>query len=359
MSNNVKNLTNFWKNKKVFLTGHTGFKGSWFSLMLNLLGAKVYGYSLKPNKKLNLYNLFKLKKNIHSSVIGDIRNYAKLKQSMLKASPDFIVHMAAQPLVLDSYDLPKKTYEVNTIGTMNILNIIHETNISKYNLIVTTDKVYENDNKNIFYKEIDKLGGNDPYSSSKACAELVTQAYNKSFFKKKKIFAVTARAGNIIGGGDFSKNRLLPDFFRSLSGKKNMTLRNPKSIRPWQYVLEPLYGYLLILMKLHSKKNVSDETSFNFGPKKINNIKVEHVIDLINREFKNSVKIKKKNINKYESKILMLNSNKSKKILNWESKINIENSIKLIASWHKDFLSNTDILRISKEQITTYLNNLD
>ena len=357
MTNNIRNLKKFWKNKRVFLTGHTGFKGSWFSLMLNLLGAKVYGYSLKPNNKLNLYNLFKLKNNIKSSVIGDIRDYNKLKQSLLKAAPDFVVHMAAQPLVLDSYDLPKYTYEVNTIGTLNILNIILETNILKHNLIITTDKVYDNNNKNIYHKEIDKLGGNDPYSSSKACAELATQAYNKSFFKKKNIFTVTARAGNIIGGGDFSKNRLFPDYFRSLSGDKKMTLRNPKSIRPWQYVLDPLYGYLLILMKIHNKKNFVKEPYFNFGPKKINNVKVEYAIDLINREFKNSVKIIKKKIKnkKYETQVLMLNSNKSKKILKWESKINIQNSIKFIANWYKHFLSNKDILKFSKKQITTYL----
>ena len=181
--NNFKSLCKFWKNKKVFLTGHTGFKGSWFSLMLTLLGAKVSGYSLRPNNELNLYNLFQLKKKIHSSIIGDIRDYDKLKKSIQKASPDFVVHMAAQPLVSESYINPRYTYEVNTLGTVNILNILKELNFIKSALIITTDKVYFNNNKKKYFKENDILGGSDPYSNSKACAELVVDSFNRSFFE--------------------------------------------------------------------------------------------------------------------------------------------------------------------------------
>ena len=188
MTNNFTDLRKFWKNKKVFLTGHTGFKGSWFSILLNLLGAKIVGYSLKPDKKLSLFNLANLNKEINTSIIGDIRDYAKLKKSILKFRPDFIVHMAAQSLVRESYINPKYTYEVNTIGTLNILNTLNEINFIKSALIVTTDKVYCNYNQKKFYKENDVLGGLDPYSNSKSCAELAVNSYKHSFFKKKNIF---------------------------------------------------------------------------------------------------------------------------------------------------------------------------
>jgi CDP-glucose 4,6-dehydratase len=348
-------LRKFWKNKKVFLTGHTGFKGSWFSVFLNLLGARVAGYSLKPSKKLNFFDLAKLDKEVHTSIFGDIRDYNKLKKSIAQFSPDFIVHMAAQSLVRDSYINPKYTYEVNTIGTVNVLNILHELNFIKSALIITTDKVYYNNNKKNYYKENDRLGGVDPYSSSKSCAELVVNSYNQSFLKKKKISVATARAGNVIGGGDFSKDRILPDYFRSLSANKKLVLRYPNSIRPWQHIIDPLYGYLLLLMKLHKKKKFI-ESSWNFGPDKSNNQSVSDVINLINKEFNNSVRVIKNTSlkNYYESKILMLNSTKSKDILNWTQKYNLKESIKLISFWHKQFLAKNDILKVSQRQIINY-----
>ena len=217
MTNNFKSLSKFWKGKKVFLTGHTGFKGSWFTIFLNLLGAKVAGYSLKPNVNPNLYDLAKLDKEIHKTTFGDIRDYSKLKNSIKAFSPDFVVHMAAQSLVRESYVNPKYTYEVNTLGTVNILNILNELKFIKSALIITTDKVYLNSNKQKYHEENDLLGGFDPYSNSKSCAELVVNSYRHSFFKKKKIFVATARAGNVIGGGDFSKDRILPDYFRALT----------------------------------------------------------------------------------------------------------------------------------------------
>ena len=355
MENKLLVLRKFWKNKKVFLTGHTGFKGSWFSIFLNLLGAKVIGYSLKPDKKLNLFDLAKLDKEIYGSIIGDIRNYSKLKRSIAKFRPDFIVHMAAQPLVRDSYANPKYTYEVNTIGTINILNILNELNLTKSALIITTDKVYFNNNKKNYYKENDRLGGVDPYSNSKSCAELVVNSYNHSFLKEKNIFVATARAGNVIGGGDFSKDRILPDYFRSLSTNKKLVIRSPNSIRPWQHIIDPLYGYLLLLMKLHKRQKFI-ESSWNFGPGKSNNRSVNDVINLINKEFNNSVKLMKNvsSKNYYESKILMLNSEKSKKDLNWKARYNLKNSIKLIAFWHKDFLAKKNILKVSQKQIMNY-----
>ena len=358
--NKSKSLSKFWKGKKVFLTGHTGFKGTWFSIFLNLLGAKVMGYSLKPNTAPNFYNLIKLNKLNHKSVIGDIRDYNKLKKSILKFSPDFVVHMAAQPLVRESYVNPKYTYEVNTMGTINILNILNDINFIKSALIITTDKVYSNDNKKNFFKEDDLLNGTDPYSNSKSCAELAVNSYNKSFFKEKKIFVATARAGNVIGGGDFSKDRIIPDYFRSLLKNQEIILRSPNSIRPWQHVLDPLYGYLLLLERLHNKQVIGG-SSFNFGPNNNSNKTVNEVINLINKNFGNSVKIIKKNNNlkSYkESKVLMLNSKKSQKLLKWKSKYDLEQSIKLTSNWFKQHIDkkNKDILEVTQDQIRNYLN---
>ena len=357
MKNNFIDLKKFWKNKKVFLTGHTGFKGSWFSILLHLLGAKVVGYSLKPEEKKNLFDLSGLNNIIHKSIVGDIRDYNKLKKSILKFNPDFVVHMAAQPLVRHSYDYPKYTYEVNTLGTVNVLNILNELNFIKSALIITTDKVYLNNNKKSYYHENDRLGGLDPYSNSKSCAELVVDSYNHSFLRKKNIYVATARAGNVIGGGDFSKDRILPDYFRSLSSiKKNLFLRFPNSIRPWQFIIDPLYGYLLLLMKLHKKQKFVNYY-WNFGPEKSNNKSVGYVVNLLNKEFNNSVNvIKKNNISKdyHESKLLMLNSQKSKKTLNWKPKYSLNKSVQLISHWHKQFLMKKNILKICQEQIINY-----
>ena len=264
--------------------------------------------------------------------------------------------MAAQPLVRESYVNPKYTYEVNTLGTVNILNILNELKFIKSALIITTDKVYLNNNKKSYYEENDLLGGFDPYSNSKSCAELIVNSYNQSFFEEQNIFVATARAGNVIGGGDFSKDRILPDYIRSLLKKKRLILRSPNSIRPWQHVIDPLYGYLLLLMKLYKKETITNN-GFNFGPKKSNNKSVNDVINLINKDFKNSVRVIKKinsSKNYLESKILMLNSDKSKKILNWQTKYNLEQSIKLTSFWFKEFFAKKNILKLTQNQIINY-----
>ena len=357
MKNNLKDLKKFWKNKKVFLTGHTGFKGTWFTILLKLLGAKVAGYSLKSSQQPNFYDLVNLKSFIDESTIGDIRDYQKLKKNIEKFSPDIVVHMAAQSLVRYSYEHPKYTYDVNTLGTVNILNILNELNFIKVGLIITTDKVYLNENKKSFFTENDRLEGLDPYSSSKACAELVVNSYINSFLKDKKIFVASVRAGNVIGGGDFSKDRIIPDYFRSFKNKK-IFLRSPHSIRPWQHVLDPLYGYLLLLMKLYQKKEYKNY-SWNFGPKKSNNKSVINVISELNSHFNNSIKIVKKSIlakKYYESSVLMLNSNKAKKTLGWEPKYNLKESLILVADWYKCFLQKKNLLVISKKQINNYFN---
>lgn len=357
MNRKLLNLKKFWKDKKVFITGHTGFKGSWMSIFLNLLGAKVYGYSLKQ-EKLSLYNFAKLDKIISKSFIDDIRDYNKLKKAINQIKPDFLIHMAAQPLVRHSYDFPKYTYEVNTMGTLNILNILCEKSSIKNSLIITTDKVYQNINSKKYFKEDDILGGYDPYSNSKACAELICQSYFNSFLSKKKISCITARAGNVIGGGDFALNRIIPDFFRALNSNKKIILRYPNAIRPWQHVIEPLYGYILLLMFM-SKKKKSVSGAWNFGPKKTNNVKVKKIIKLLNANFSNKIKIyesyNKKNPYK-ESDFLKLNSDKSKKTLKWKPKYTIKETIKLISDWENQFIKKRkNILKISQKQILEYI----
>ena len=358
MTNHIALLKKFWKNKKIFLTGHTGFKGSWMVIFFHLLGAKIYGYSLKP-ERLSLYNIANLNRVLKKSIIGDIRDQAKLKKYISNCKPDYLIHMAAQPLVRDSYDKPKYTFDVNTLGTLNVLEIVRQIKTIKNVLIVTTDKVYKNENKKNFFSESDELGGNDPYSSSKACAELICQSYSKSFFFKDKISCVTVRAGNVIGGGDYAKNRIIPDFFRSLKSKKVLSLRYPNAIRPWQHVIEPLYGYVLLLMKINNKNKNLESGSWNFGPNKSNNINVKKVVSILNKNFKNKITVVISNKNKIsykESDILKLNSNKSKKTLGWNSKYNISTSLKLISEWEIFLTKNKkEILNFSKEQILSYL----
>ena len=348
----------FWKNKKVFITGHTGFKGTWLTIFFHLLGAKVYGYALKQ-KKISLYNIANIDRIINKSFIADIRDYAKMKRCIQKISPDFVIHMAAQPLVRYSYDHPKETFEVNTIGTLNILNIINQIKTIKNVLIITTDKVYKNIDQKKYFKEDDELGGHDPYSNSKACAELICQSYFNSFLSKKNISCVTARAGNVIGGGDFAVNRIIPDFFRCLKNNKKLVLRYPNAIRPWQHVIEPLYGYILLLMNI-SKNNNLKNGAWNFGPKKSNNVKVKKITSILNSNFDNQIKIFEKfdSKNKYkESDILKLSSDKSKKTLRWQPKYNINQSIKLISDWHKALQKDKkNILNFTQKQILNYIN---
>ena len=236
----------FWKNKKVFITGHTGFKGSWLSIWLLEMGAEIYGYSLSTRTNPNLYDILELNKKM-TSFSGDIRDYKKLKKVISRISPDILIHMAAQPLVRDSYNDPVYTYETNVLGTVNVLDVARHVNSIASILVVTSDKCYENIEKNYSYKESDNLGGYDPYSSSKGCAELVASAYYKSFFHQKAIGLATVRAGNVIGGGDWSKDRIIPDAIRAFSNDNDLIIRNPKAIRPWQFVLDPLFGYLLLI----------------------------------------------------------------------------------------------------------------
>lgn len=346
----------FWKNKKVFITGHTGFKGSWLSIYLTLLGAKVTGYSLKPKTNPNLFSLAKLKKVISKSIIGDVRDYKKLYSSIKKSKSTILFHLAAQPLVRTSYLKPKETFDTNIIGTLNILEIIRNIKHIKSSIIITTDKVYDI-SKNKIFKETDRLGGIDPYSASKVCCEYLFYSYTKSFFKNSKNQKIaTVRAGNVIGGGDYSIDRLIPDIYLSKKKKKNILLRNPNSVRPWQHVLEPLSGYVLLAEKLFSKKLKMLDQNWNFAP----NISSCRPVKYIAKKFALALNMKikvfksKKNL-KSETDFLRLSNYKAKKYLGWAPKWNLDKSLNKIIEWNKEVITINPLITCRK-QIKEFLN---
>ena len=346
-----KSFLSFWKKKRVFITGHTGFKGSWMVFLLQYLGCKVGGYSLKPKKKDIIFQNSNLKKSCQN-FFGDIRDYRYLENAVKRFKPDIIIHMAAQPLVLRSYKNPKETFEVNFNGTLNILELIRKYGF-KSSIIVTTDKVYKNDNKIKFFKETDILQGSDPYSTSKVDVENLVHCYNRSFFKNEKIKVVTVRAGNVIGGGDRSEFRIVPDFFRALNNKTILNIRFPNAIRPWQFVLDPLFGYLLLAKKCFQKDNIKYST-WNFSQNNKKKIEVKHLISELNKNLKYKVRVKNKPETKVEKKYLNLSSFRSKKILNWKAIYNIKNSIKKIIEWENNFKKNKKVDFICNKQIEEY-----
>jgi CDP-glucose 4,6-dehydratase len=336
------NFQSAYKNKKVFLTGHTGFKGSWMSVWLDMLGAKVKGYALKP-ERISLYSQIQHHLKKHESVIADIRDKKKLQKEIFSFQPDFIFHFAAQPLVRESYKIPVETFEVNAIGTANVLQVIRNLKKKCVVVIVTTDKVYENFEKDYAYKESDKLGGYDPYSASKAAAEIITNSFRLSFFHPnsfthhKKAIA-TARAGNVIGGGDYAEDRIIPDIFRSLSKSIVISIRNPKSIRPWQHILDPLQGYLTLAERMYNQpQKLAD--SFNFGPELNDALTVEELTKLVIKNWKGAkFKVKKSENAPHEAGLLKLNIEKAKKELKWRPKWNAEQSIAKTMEWYKESL---------------------
>jgi CDP-glucose 4,6-dehydratase len=343
----------FWDRKKVFITGHTGFKGSWMSLWLKKLGAEVKGYSLKPVLRNNIFDQTNLKNEIHSD-IGDIRNYEMLKNSICSFNPEIIIHMAAQPLVIESYNDPINTYSTNVMGTLNLLNICRDVESIKSILVITTDKVYKNLNIDYSYKETDRLGGYDPYSSSKAACEILVSSFRKSFFDNNSLPNVgSVRAGNVIGGGDWSDNRLFPDIIRANFENKNLKIRNPNSTRPWQHVLEPLCGYLLLIENMHIDSNFSD--SWNFGPLESDCKSVEWILKYLKQtslkkldwEFCSNELI-------HESKELKLDISKSKNLINWKPKFCLEDAIDLTIDWYEKFYKNEKMKSVCINQIEFY-----
>ena len=348
---------NFWNKKKVFVTGHTGFKGSWLCLFLNYLGAEVTGYSLTPNTKPNLFELAKVNKVIKKSVIGDIRNYQKLFAEIKKSNASIIFHLAAQPLVRLSYLHPKETFDINFTGSLNVLQSIKKLKKIKTGIIITTDKVYDI-KKNKIFKEPDLLGGSDPYSASKVCVEHLFNSYYKSFFSKNKQMIATVRAGNVIGGGDYSLDRLIPDVYKSAIRKKKIFLRNPNSVRPWQHVLEPLAGYLLLAQNIHNKNIKILDQNWNFGPNISSCKSVRYLTNYLSKylNIKTVIKKDKNSFFKPETSILRLSNHKSKKFLNWHPKWSINKSLNRIVEWNKK-IKYQKPFNVCIDQIKEYLGN--
>ncbi len=348
--------TAFWKGKKVFLTGHTGFKGSWLSLWLQNMGALVKGYSLEPNTKPALYNEANVAREMESE-IGDIRNLDQIAESMVKFCPDILIHMAAQPIVRLSYLEPVNTYSTNVIGTVNVLESARKCSNLKAIVSVTTDKCYENKEWEWGYRENEPMGGHDPYSSSKGCAELVTSSYRRSFFSSNNTPSLaSARAGNVIGGGDWSEDRLVPDILRSFEKSESLLIRNPHSTRPWQHVLEPLSAYLVLAQELFLNGDKFAE-AWNFGPKDEDCKTVGWIADKMTKSWgiNLSQTIDKSN-NPHEAGFLKLDCSKAAKRLNWQPQFNIKKTIDLLIEWHKIYISGGDIKKRCLKEINEYYN---
>jgi CDP-glucose 4,6-dehydratase len=355
MKKNHLNLQKLFKNKKVLVTGHTGFKGSWLTAWLILLGAKITGLSINTPSNPSHFKAAKLKTKINHKKI-DIRNLKLVKKVIKKNQPDYVFHLAAQALVKKSYSDPIYTWETNTIGTLNILESLKEIKKSCVVVLITSDKSYKNLEIKRGYKESDILGGKDPYSASKASAELAIQSYINSFFpsRKTKISIGIARAGNVIGGGDWSNDRLIPDCVKSWSKNKKVLIRNPKSTRPWQHVLEAVWGYLLLAASLKKNKRLHGE-AFNFGPNNTINNDVISIVRLM-RKYWSKVSWKVvNNKNFYESKLLKLNCNKAKKNLKWKCILSFKEIIVMVVDWYKDYYTKPkQIYRTSCNQIKVY-----
>jgi len=355
-----KNLQQVYKGKKVFLTGHTGFKGSWLLKILNMLGAEVKGYALAPEGDLNLYNILK-GDTLCQSVIADLRDREQLKKAVTDFQPDFVFHLAAQPLVRLSYQIPSETFEVNAIGTANLLDAVMLLDKLCNTILITTDKVYHNNEWEYPYRENDRLGGYDPYSASKACAELVIDSYRNSFFNTakynthKKALAV-ARAGNVIGGGDWSKDRLIPDIVKALSKNEAIAIRNPQSVRPWQHVLEPLAGYLLLGAKLMLNP-VKYSQAYNFGPHFNDALAVVKMMEMAIESWGNGSYFVKQDANQlHEAGLLKLDISKTITQLNWLPKFNAQQAVQYTINWYKTSYGNAaGIVDYTENQIIDFL----
>ena len=354
----------FWKNKKVLITGHTGFKGSWLSVMLHYLKSKIYGYSLDPVRKYNFFDLAKIKKTYDKDIRHDITDLNFLKKSLKSIKPEIIFHLAAQSSVIESFNNSSNTVLTNVIGTANILEAAKDIPSIKCIVIITTDKVYQNYEKKKYFDENSKLGGDDIYSGSKACCEILANSYRKSFFKNSKCKIATVRAGNCFGGGDWTPERIVKDSLENFYNNKTLTIRSPEATRPWQHVIEPLTGYLILAQKLYSKNGKNFETAWNFAPSLKQNLKVKKFVRILKTKMKSKSKIIiKKNFNKiknnkikiFESKHLNINSSKVKKNLKWSPKLTVEKALDLTIEWYCGFKEKKNLFKLSTEQINNYL----
>lgn len=359
---NFQQLEQTYKGKKVFLTGHTGFKGAWMLKTLSLLGAEVKGYALAPQTKDDLFHLIDGDK-ISTSIIANIRDKKKLETEIVSFQPDFVFHLAAQPLVRLSYEIPAETFEVNAIGTANVLDGIKLLQKKCSVVLITTDKVYHNNEWEYPYRENDRLGGYDPYSASKACAEILIDSYRNSFFNLKKYDLhkkgiAVARAGNVIGGGDWSKDRLIPDIVRSMMSNKPVVIRNPNAVRPWQHVLEPVIGYLLLGAHL-AVEPLQFSQAYNFGPHLSDALPVEEMLKLAIVSWgKGEYVVEQVEGQPHEAGLLKLDISKAINELQWQPKMNAQRAVSMTMDWYREFATNKNqILSFTEFQINKFLND--
>jgi CDP-glucose 4,6-dehydratase len=347
----------FWRDKKVLLTGHTGFKGSWLSICLQSLGSELTGFSLPPPSDPSLYVLAGVARGMRS-IEGDIRDLPHMRAVMQESQPEIVFHLAAQSLVRQSYADPIGTFATNVLGTAHVLEAVRDVSSVRVVIIVTTDKCYENKEDGHAYRETDPLGGFDPYSSSKACAELVTAAFRNSFLEspqnKRPIGVASVRAGNVIGGGDWATDRLIPDVMRGVLQGREVVIRNPYAVRPWQHVLEPLHGYLLLAEKLyHDPRSYSE--AWNFGPNESDSQAVETLLQELARSWGPGIRWRIDNgHHHHEAKYLRLDSSKARTVLGWRPQWNLSQAVEATAEWYKALQSQKDAALLTREQIRAY-----
>ena len=344
----------FWSGKRVFLTGHTGFKGSWLSLWLQSMGAELHGLALIPPTTPNLFTVAQVARGMASSTNGDIRDLATVQNAMQTSQADIVIHMAAQPLVRLSYAEPVETYATNVMGTVHVLESARRTTSVKAVVVVTTDKCYENKEWPWGYREEEPMGGHDPYSNSKGCSELVTSAYRRSFFQKKGIALASARAGNVIGGGDWAADRLIPDILRAFEQNRPVVIRNPHATRPWQHVLEPLSGYLLLAERLYTEGQAFAD-GWNFGPKDDDAKAVQWVVEHMVNSWGNGASWQKDGgVHPHEANYLKLDISKAKARLGWQPRWPLATALRHITTWHQARLGNDDMRNLCMAQIQQY-----
>ena len=355
----------FWKGKRVFITGHTGFKGSWLSLWLQSLGSIISGYALPPITSPSLFKVAHVLDGMNS-VYGDIRDLELLKRTIQKSQSEIIFHLAAQPLVLRSYKDPLETYSTNLMGTINVFEAVRTSNSIKALINVTSDKCYDNREWIWSYRENDPMGGFDPYSSSKGCVELITNAYRRSFFIKQGVLLASARAGNVIGGGDWSEDRLIPDLMRAIKANERLIIRNPNAIRPWQHVLDPILGYLLLAEKLYNEDQTFAD-GWNFGPEDQGNKCVEDVIKQFliiwhseeqNKNDQNKILWEIDRSEKlHEANYLKLDCSKAKYHLNWKPRWKLNKALKATSRWYHNYFQSIPMREFCLKQIEEFQND--
>lgn len=350
----------FWKNKKVLITGHTGFKGSWLSIWLQNMGANVIGYSLPPSTKPNMFEVANVSAGMES-IAGDVRDIEQVTAIVLKYQPEIIIHMAAQSLVRYSYSNPVETYATNVMGTVNILDAARHVKCAKVVIVVTSDKCYENKEWLWGYRENDPMGGHDPYSSSKGCAELVTSAYRSSFFPEKDykthgVAVSSVRAGNVIGGGDWSEDRLIPDIMKAFMDKRIVKIRNPNSIRPWQYVLEPLRGYLALAERLWVHGTGFAE-AWNFGPKGEDVRPVSWIIESLSEQWREDARWELDSTQQpHEARHLKLDCSKAQSLLGWKPRLDLSTTLQWIVAWYRGYQQKKNMRDLTEAEILRYEN---